>query len=514
VLCVGDQRLEWKNGKWKEVPVTGERVQMKEKPNFIEFDRRGKLIPWTTAAISIACASLFLLVVPVSSLAQGSTRWTSRFDVAHSADKPVAMTTDAAGNVYVTGISCVDSLCADQEALTVKYNSSGNVLWKAWLSSSAKKASGRDIALDANGNVYVFFVSTSFQTGSSVPVSSAALAKYNPAGSRQWINFLVSGPPPPSGSADVNQKRPQRLAVSPQGNVYVQYSTFAGAFLSESDIAKYNTNGLLQWTRAERAVTGTFPISIGLDSLENVYSLSADTAGGIDPQSDYISAYDSTGKIISGGSANQIGKQTAFHVDAQGNSYTCGFSIQFTGVSGQPPRNLPEDGIVTKYNPSGSLAWLDDLDTVARDSRRMCPGITTDALGNIFVAQSVRSEVSSTGEDIAVIKFDASGHQLWQSRYNGQVDGSGVDHAAGLALNAAGEVFVLGQSDNAAGISEIVTIKYDGNGHQKWVQRYGGPAHNLDIPVAISVSGSNVVVTGTSGGLGTSVDWVVIDYED
>src|SRR5262249_60705335 len=110
-------------------------------------------------SMTLACANLFLLTVllldsSASAQSQVFPKWTARFDARKQNDAPFAMATDASGNVFVTGRACIGVNCSDQEAGTIKYDSKGNALWKAWLTLPVGGATGVDIAGDSLGNAY------------------------------------------------------------------------------------------------------------------------------------------------------------------------------------------------------------------------------------------------------------------------------------------------------------------------------------------------------------------------
>lgn len=84
-----------------------------------------------------------------------------------------------------------------------------------------------------------------------------------------------------------------------------------------------------------------------------------------------------------------------------------------------------------------------------------------------------------------------------------------------VAVNSAGEAYVTGSSSSTTQsccVSQFATIKYDTKGNQAWVQRYTGPAAQGSFPVALVLSGPDVLVTGSSDGGRTQLDWATIDY--
>src|SRR5262249_34977029 len=151
---------------------------------------------------------------------------------------------DALGNSYVTESICLNFLqmCPDAESLTLKYDADGHLQWKAWLSGPIHQAGSIGAGLDAAGNVYVLSVVWLHQdsiNGLSDP--EFAIAKYAPNGSRLWIRFIHS-----TTRSDLAAK----LAVSPQGNVYVTGTTAAPMRNPDEVLTvKVDTNGNLLWSR-------------------------------------------------------------------------------------------------------------------------------------------------------------------------------------------------------------------------------------------------------------------------
>jgi hypothetical protein len=74
----------------------------------------------------------------------------------------------------------------------------------------------------------------------------------------------------------------------------------------------------------------------------------------------------------------------------------------------------------------------------------------------------------------------------------------------GVAVDASGNVYVTGTSDGLGSSRDYATIRYDSLGVQKWLTRYDGSASGNDDAAGIAVDASgNVVITGSSG-FGTS----------
>jgi hypothetical protein len=100
------------------------------------------------------------------------------------------------------------------------------------------------------------------------------------------------------------------------------------------------------------------------------------------------------------------------------------------------------------------------------------------------------------------IGYDAAnGSRLWTSRYAGPKKG-GYDSPLAIATSPdRTELYVTGRSASASGIGlpDYATVALDTvTGTQLWATRYDGPAGQMDAPLAIVASDTNVFVTGIS----------------
>jgi hypothetical protein len=125
------------------------------------------------------------------------------------------------------------------------------------------------------------------------------------------------------------------------------------------------------------------------------------------------------------------------------------------------------------------------------------------ALGPRGASVFVTGESYEGGDgNYVTVGYDAAdGSRLWTSRYAGpRLDG--YDSAAAITASPdRTELFVTGRSAAVDGIgwSDYATVALDTvTGTQLWASRYGGPGGQLDAPLAIVASDTNVFVTGTS----------------
>ena len=273
---------------------------------------------------------------------------------------------------------------------------------------------------------------------------------------------------------DVQPFPPDAIPSAPYGGV------------RQAWVARYNGTGNLDDV-AEAVV---------IDNSGNVYV--AGDSEGSGTGSDYVTIkYDSAGQqqwvARYDGPAHDFDEADAIALDKAGNVYVTGFSLGLGGYFRY---------VTIKYNSSGQRQWIAQYHGIGNGDD-FALAIAVDALDNVYVTgQSFDSPLAS---DYATIKYNSAGQEQWVSRYNrfgGELNG-----ATAIAVDAAGNVYVTGESDY-----DYATIKYDPAGQEQWVARYDGVGDS-DWPSAIAVDGSgNVYVTGTSTGLGSTFDYATIKY--
>jgi hypothetical protein len=122
------------------------------------------------------------------------------------------------------------------------------------------------------------------------------------------------------------------------------------------------------------------------------------------------------------------------------------------------------------------------------------------------------TDCSDRRKQFATVQFDPNGDIRWVRRYNGPA--SRNDLGRTLTVDAANNVYVTDSSANASSVLDIATVKYDGDGNELWVNRYDGPAGGTDEVIegspALAVTDDRVYVAGHAQGIGTLLDYVTL----
>ncbi|MGA2092547.1 MAG: SBBP repeat-containing protein [Sedimentisphaerales bacterium] len=412
----------------------------------------------------------------------GNQQWLARFNGhAYFDDVAYAMAVDKFANVYVTGTAAGDTNSFD--CVTVKYDSSGNQLWKRAYDAAHYTDTGRDIAVDNSGNVYV-----AAQKYNNINTASSdyAVIKYDSNGVQLWTAIY-------NGPAN-DQDAPYALAVDNSGNVYVTGYSYSSSTNSDYLTIKYDPNGNQLWqARYDNPDHSSDQArAIAVDDAGNTYITGA-TRG------DYGTIkYDSNGVQLwiatYNGPDGVVDEATALAIDSAGNVYVTGDSRTSSGSI---------DYATIKYNSSGSQLWAARYNGPSNGFDQAYD-IGIDNSGNVYVTGY--SSGADTNDDFATVKYSSDGNQLWVARYNGPTNGN--DYAVKLAIDRYNNVYITGLSDQ-----NYVTLKYDANGNQLWLITYNGPGNSHDYPCDLKIDGfGNVYVLGTSDSARGDSDYATIKY--
>jgi uncharacterized delta-60 repeat protein len=345
-----------------------------------------------------------------------------------------AMSIDASGNVYVTGMNSF-------HYFTVKYDTDGAEQWAVSSSDRANEVS--DLTVDAVGNIYV--------TGNSL--QDYATIKYDPAGVQQWVaRYNV-----PEESTDT----PSAKAVDAAGNIHVTGTSRRLVIgMSSLDYAtvKYNPAGDQQWVaRYESRSSRDWAAAMAIDVDGSVVVTGFSEVESSNSYNFATVKYDAAGTQVWAVQYND-GKATAIAVDKAG-------SIYVTGISAG-------DYVTIKYNTAGLEQWVARYNG-PRNLVDVATDIEVDETGNVYVTGGGDAQAEGDFGPYSTIKYNSAGTQQWVARYGSfQIP---PDRVPRLAVDFAGNVYVTGKA----------TIKYDSLGIEQWVANYSdGFANAIAVDAA------------------------------
>lgn len=407
--------------------------------------------------------------------AQGNVQieWLRNYTGVDSSVVPKAISVDNWGNIYITGYIVTDTTLKDY--ITIKYDTNGLEAWIAYYNNSTNLSDyGVFISTDNFGNVYV--------CGNSMDSTfhnDITTIKYNSDGIQQWVTRY-------NGSGNLDDLVTAML-VDSSGNIYLLGSSRDPVTEFDYVTIKYNTYGIEQWvsTYNDYGDSWDLPRDLIIDDFGNVY-VTGNTDRGINILNDFLTIkYDSSGnfqwKAYYGDSqSNDVGKTLT--IDRFGNVFVSGHSMG--------------DYTTIKYDPNGIERWIRTYNGTGNAEDHVVE-ITADKRNNIYVT-GYSTGISATN-DIATIKYNSNGLQLWIARYD-----SSAEYPLGVKINNEGELYVAGRTSGYFTGWDFLVLKYDSTGYEEWVTRYNSQGDHEDYMTAFFVDNSNsIYVTGITGEL----DW-------
>ncbi len=386
-------------------------------------------------------------------------------------DQAFAIALDASANVYLTGnTTSADfpttmgafqpTLQGGADAFVVKLNSTFTArTYSTYVGGTTGDDAGRGIAVDATGNAYVtgFTASTdfpttpgAFQTAFGGGGLDAFVVKLNPAGSALVYGTYLGGAGSDVGlgiaidtaqNAYVTGGIGNAIAVDGTGAAYITGSTICAAAPCVVSTDFPTTGGVVQTTR---------PVGEGA-GVTDAFVTKLTPAG--------VRSY----STLLGGTFGDEG--LAIKVDGVGNAYLTGG----TSSGGAPPAGFPvtvgfgnftgaTQAFLTKLDPAGAVILFSrsvptgTLNSVPRDAGPAPPSVSTsiglDAAGNVYVSGSETRAAPSAARltDAFMIVFDPA-FALRSPEFF--VGGTGNDLGLALAVDAAGNVFLAGETMSA-----------------------------------------------------------------
>lgn len=247
--------------------------------------------------------------------------------------------------------------------------------------------------------------------------------------------------------------------------------TFTAPSFSKLPITSYTV------TSSPGGITGTGASSpITVSGLSNgtayTFTVTATNANGtsiasaasssVTPNIPYFLATLDTG-------GNDIGY--AIRVDSSGNSYV-----------GGDTSSAATDGLLAKYNSSGTLQWQRKLTSAAYEAIR---AIAVDSSSNVYVTGYATN-------DFLIAKYNTSGTLQWQRKL-GNATGGGF----GIAVDSSANVHVVGAT-TVSSVTYLTVAKYNTSGTIQWQRKLGTSGNSPEATgVAVDSSG-NVYISGTN----------------
>ncbi|HEY1040600.1 MAG TPA: T9SS type A sorting domain-containing protein [Bacteroidia bacterium] len=345
-----------------------------------------------------------------------------------------AMCIDNSGNTYMTG-AINDSLIA------VKLNPSGGISWITKVNiGSQYLGSGKDIAVDAFGSVYV--CGKYENAGGNFDVVTF---KLNSSGVVQWTKQLA-------GLAGADDEG-VNIGVDNSSNVFVSSIVADSSATNYTTyLTKYNASGAQQWQKKIHQSTqvNSAPVELFVDNVGNNYiglHVNETSALGYAKIYKYNSSGSQLYTYVIDTPTEDDNILSDIYVDGNANLYAAGYFEAFSGKA-----------FYEKINSTGNYLLGTTYDHGGMNNISSKVGIVAEQSGFFNL-------VTCTGK-MFNMRFNNSGTFLFEGIYSGNANTN--DKAVKVIAQGNNSVYALGSVTNDITQMDVVLSKYDSEGNILW----------------------------------------------
>jgi gliding motility-associated-like protein len=398
---------------------------------------------------------------------------TDRFGFVYICGSTQSLTNIATAGAYQTSIA--DSI---NDAYVMKYNTHGNLIWSTYFGGDSNDI-GNDVYVDTSFNVFL-------------------------AGTTHSTVGIADG----LGNQD----------------------TLGGG--SDAFIAKFDENGMLQWSSYFGGDSLDVGMKLSTDFNENVYltgstrsldAIASDTSvfqQSLSGEYDgFVVKYDSAGVLqwssYLGGSENDFATGVAFgdtSVFVSGQTFSADFPVSDSMY--QDSLKGLSDGFIAKLSKDGDLVWATyyggENDDYVRNVKTFNNNVyfigSTNSDSTIATTGSFQ-EIKNDSTDAFVGKMDRHGDLQWCTYYGGDSTDLGVD----LFFELDSNIIVFGSTnsvnlpgvnsnsyqDSLMGEVDTYITKFSNDGNMMWSTYYGGELSETAEAVAVFGNTAIYVVGST-----------------
>jgi len=392
--------------------------------------------------------------------------------------------TDVNRNVYVAGSTINTS--GNHDIVVQKFDKFGALIWQEAFDGAAEMNDmASDVFIDNVGNVYV----TGGSAQDASDSSDLIVMMYDSTGSLQWTYYYNNDASPLPYDVGTG------IVGNNSGSIYIVGGSYGNSTMSDYITIKLNSSTGAQVWASRYDYVGLQDVARririqGANLIVSGASQSDDSP--VTWELATLKYHSSSGVLInakrSASSTSDGDEVTDLTVGADDKVYVTGaFLNDTTGY----------DLGVYKLSSSLVLEWYRTFDGYELEDKGH--GVKVDAVGNVYVVGFVTSP--TTGKNGVLLKYNSSGTLQWSSEIDGLA--SLDDELIQLVIDDAGRIFVTGEIRNSTN-SDYQTFGFTPEGDIIGQIAFNGPDGLDDRPteMAIDLDG-HIVITGlckSSGG--------------
>ncbi|MBP9191139.1 MAG: SBBP repeat-containing protein [Ignavibacteria bacterium] len=275
-------------------------------------------------------------------------------------------------------------------------------------------------------------------------------------------------------------------------------------------LIKYNGKGEKLWNRRFNGTgnSSDYPADMVIDKYNNIY-VTGRSWGGSSTKNDYLTLkYSPSGELMWSRRFDWLVSRNdeayAMALDSNENVYVTGFA-SYDYSNGHEISEM----LTVKYNSLGEQIWVRGFQGLS-DQIDWGYTVVCDSKNNIIVSGFTYS-INLNFTDIISIKYNSSGNVLWEKRFYNHGDDFIRPLFSRIDVND--NIIIASYYKGDSTLMDYLTFKYDSTGTFLWSRTYDGGIQLNDWVNDIKIDyKNNIIVTGSSPGLGTSYDFLTIKY--
>ena len=198
------------------------------------------------------------------------------------------------------------------------------------------------------------------------------------------------------------------------------------------------------------------------------------------------------------GSGYNFPKKSA--IDKSGNFIVAGNSESSQGY----------DYITLKYSPSGNLIWSQRYNGIGNNYDYVS-GMVIDDSGNVYVSGASQEGISLGGINWVTIKYNPDGQMQWKRSMNWTANNT--DEPFGMNIDRERNIYVIGYGKTDGVHRQMVTIKYSSDGDSLWTKVYRSSQTTHDWGYSVVTDDSLNVYSSGYGILPVNNEIVTLKYD-
>jgi len=286
--------------------------------------------------------------------------------------------------------------------------------------------------------------------------TSCITAKYSEEGELEWFNTYKQQNPKITEGKSILIIKGDVVEDNPDVCVLMESADMNN--IRNAILIKYDSLGTIEWEKIIEESPGAIESKIFADDQNNIY-VAGWKKNSEESITIFIAKYRSSGEFVWSSEYYNLSLSSSnlkFNINS-GNQFLISGIIENSW-----------DFFFMRYDGQGKFLGFTTCETPEQEI--ILADAKIDNEGNVYLTGTTLS--SETGNNYITVAYDKNNNVLWRKHFDGENHLDDVSQA--LSLDDSSNVYVTGSSETQKGITEIVTVKYNQDGDELWTETFKG----------------------------------------